>query len=100
MLSLVVSMVLFISASAFTMYATGGSEQVLDVANYDVAYVSYPSENTDYFTDRLDTAFVNRLYHELKETDGVADSSCKSSLRRRPASPARMQRRTSPRRER
>lgn len=74
-LSLVVSMVLFISASAFTMYATGGSEQVLDVANYDVAYVSYPSENTDYFTDRLDTAFVNRLYHELKETDGVAESA-------------------------
>lgn len=72
-MSLAISVVLFISASAFTMYAFGGTQQVINSQNYDIEYTSgrinYTLEPT------VDDARTGRLYEQMKTLESVSGSS-------------------------
>lgn len=74
-LSLAVSVILFISASSFSLYMFGGSSQVMDVANYDVSY-TYVEDYTgdgDWNTPTatLDEDKKQAVFSDLLQTEGI-----------------------------
>ncbi len=66
-ISLFLSVVLFISASSFSAYLTKGVSTVVDEANYDIRYVFNPDLNNE--------TSMEDIYNELKNIVGVTDSS-------------------------
>lgn len=78
-LSLAVSVILFISASSFTLYAFGSSQRVMDMVNYDVLYYYQPNFQNDVSgdqtTNRLDVEQMNKVFQDLKQTKGVTDGT-------------------------
>lgn len=77
-MSLAISVVLFISASAFTMYAFGGSQQVIQSQNYDIEY-SY--QRVNYTVDSAvndDTA--NRLFDQMASLESVTAASKQETI--------------------
>ena len=74
-LSLAVSVILFISASSFSLYMFGGSSQVMDVANYDVSY-TYVEDYTGNGDWNTPTATVDEdkkqaVFSDLLQTEGI-----------------------------
>lgn len=65
--SLFLSIVLFISASSFSAYLTKGVTTVVDRGNYDIRYTFSP--------DLWEKVSIEEVYNELKSVDGVTDSS-------------------------
>lgn len=65
--SLFMSIVLFISASSFCAYLTAGSDSVMDDPGYDIVYTFTPDMKEKYSIDKL--------FEELSEVNGVIDSS-------------------------
>ncbi|NLB79580.1 MAG: ABC transporter permease, partial [Clostridiaceae bacterium] len=61
------SVVLFISASSFSAYLTKSVSTVVDEANFDIRYAFEP--------DLSNKASMEDVYNELKNIDGVTDSS-------------------------
>ena len=74
-LSLAVSMILFISASSFSLYMFGGSSQVMDVANYDVSYTyveNYTGDgNWSTSTATVDEDKKQAVFSDLLQTEGI-----------------------------
>lgn len=68
-ISLTLSIILFISASSFCMYLTTSVEEGLQTANYDVRYVS----DLDDMELWRDTNKVNKLLSDLSNTEGVEE---------------------------
>lgn len=74
-LSLAVSVILFISASSFSLYMFGGSSQVMDVANYDVSY-TYVEDYTGDGDWNTPTATLGEdkkqaVFSDLLQTEGI-----------------------------
>jgi len=65
--SLFMSVVLFISASSFCAYLTKGTNSVIDEKEYDIVYVYTP--------DLSEKCTLEELYMELSGVKGVKDSS-------------------------
>lgn len=70
-LSLAVSVVLFISASAFTLYAFNSSERMVDPPHYDVEYGYRTIGYTD-VADQPDEAEKQQLFAQLLAPDSVS----------------------------
>lgn len=66
-ISLFLSVVLFISASSFSAYLTKSVSTVVDEANFDISYAFNPGLNNK--------ASMEDVYNELKSINGVTDSS-------------------------
>ena len=64
-LSLFMSVVLFVSASSFCRYLTDAAGDVDRSAGYDISYVMH---------DAYDTDAADRIYKSLSEADGVTES--------------------------
>ncbi|HOM01733.1 MAG TPA: FtsX-like permease family protein [Acetivibrio sp.] len=65
--SLFMSVVLFISASSFCAYLTEASHSVVDDSGYDIIYT--------FTTDMREKYSLDELYEELAKVSGVIDSS-------------------------
>jgi putative ABC transport system permease protein len=70
-LSLVLSVVLFISASAFVTYLKQASEQAVESTTYDIGFA----------TKDMDDSEMLSLYNKLKTADGVYESSYQALMR-------------------
>lgn len=71
MLSLVLSIVLFISTNAFVTYLKQASEQAVVFTTYDIALGSLEMEDNSMVT----------LYDQLKNTEGVTESSYQTLIK-------------------
>lgn len=70
-ISLFLSIVLFISASSFSAYLTSGINSVVDEPQYDLMYM---------FSDDLTEKYsFNEVFDELKKVEGVTESSYAAS---------------------
>lgn len=71
-LSLFISVLLFISASAFSMYLTDSVENVIEDYNYDLAYNFFGSEVMK--DGRLAGEYI-QVYEKIQGIDSITDSS-------------------------
>lgn len=71
-LSLFISILLFISASAFSMYLTDGVEDVIANYNYDLVYNVYGSDSIN--DGKLAREYIES-YEKIRELDTITDSS-------------------------
>jgi len=70
-LSLFISIVLFISASALGLYISKGADLVILDSGHDISFIYYPPGDQNY---QENLALSLRLYEQLKNVEGITDS--------------------------
>lgn len=68
--SLALSIILFVSASSFCMYLTDMTSTTIQVKNYDVSY-SFPSRDQDFWSSES----ANSMLAEIQNADGVTSAA-------------------------
>ena len=71
-ISLFISVLLFISASAFSMYLTDGVENVIEDYNFDLSYNVFGSEIIS--EGKIPSEYI-QVYKKMQEIDTISDSS-------------------------
>jgi putative ABC transport system permease protein len=75
-ISLFISVVLFVSASAFAMYLKDGVENVYESEEYDLAYSTFQ----DSVTGTQETKLGSELFQDIMALDGITQGSIKKTI--------------------